>query len=112
MPKNSLLNRVHAFLNDRFVKQPKRPQQIEHDWQFTKINGKINVYGEKRDPLGDMNRLAEITCPNPITIKVRYTANISTQDLNLLKEQLELWADMKSIIVEPMFKAYIEELVK
>jgi hypothetical protein len=110
--KTTLIDRVCTFLKGKITKNPRNDKQVKRDWQFTSVNEKINVYGEKRQPLGDMNHLAEITSPNNATILIRYTSNITPPDLSMLTETLKFWAQNKIVNSEPMVKADIDKLTQ
>ncbi len=110
--KTTLIQRTHTFLKSKIVAKPKSAKQIAKDWQFTMINGKIYIYGEKRQALGDMNKLAEIIVSNHMQIKILYTSKLSTEDLALLKEVLQSMGQNLFISHGPLVKIDLEKLRK
>lgn len=109
--RTTLIDRIHTFLKGKIVKTPKNAKQITRNWQFTLINGKINVYGEKRQALGDMNKLAEISLISGVQILVSYTSNISPEDLKILVETLEIWGRNLVVTQQPLVSVDIEKLL-
>lgn len=107
-----LINRTHVFLKNRIVKNPKNSKQVKKDWQFTLINGKINVYGERRQALGDMDKLAEIIVISHMQIKILYTSKLSAEDFALLKETLQSMGQNLFISHGPLVTVDLEKLLK
>jgi hypothetical protein len=108
----TLISRTHVFLKNRIVKDPKNGKQVKKDWQFTLINGKINVYGEHRQAIGDMDKLAEIIVITNMQIKILYTSKLSPEDLALLKETLQGMGQNLFISQGPLVTVDIEKLLK
>ena len=107
----TLIKRTHTFLLKKIVASPKKHNQIKRNWQFTLLNKKINLYGEKRNPLGDMNKLAESCVVSGGHLKILYTSNISPDDLTLLTETLKVWGPNLIITQEPLTKVDINKLL-
>ncbi|OGD83101.1 hypothetical protein A2572_02850 [Candidatus Collierbacteria bacterium RIFOXYD1_FULL_40_9] len=110
--RTTLIDRTHTFLKNRIVKDPKNNKQIKKDWQFTLINGKINVYGEHRQAFGDMDKRAEIIVITHMQIKILYTSKLSTEDIALLKKALQSMGRNLFISHGPLVTVDIEKLLK
>lgn len=108
--KKNLLDFILSFLQSRFNKKPKG-KQINKDWQLTKINEKINIYGEKRNPLGDMNKIATIIVTGKDQVLVVYTGNIDLGDLDLIVENLKAWGPQLNITTRPWHQAKFKEFL-
>ncbi len=110
LKKTTLIDRTHAFLTKRIVESPKNDKQIQRNWRFTLANNKIYVLNDKVKPISKDNKLAEIVVANGVQIKVYYTSIMTTEDLNMLLEQIGVFGPNLIITPEPLVKANLENL--